>query len=205
MARKFYGKQPGDPMEDLNVNLAIWGMFKKTTLRAAEHLGKDYDTNLHTAKNHLWEFLGQFFCEIKRLISEQSEILGPKTPEIVGLKIIEFEETTWRSTSLLRERAYQFTTGKVYIFSDSVLCAGEMRGDPNAAWKNKITWYSHNNHFKELNRIGGMQTEFEWKIFLGLTKLGIFEEIQKLMKSIQCEPEHFNCRIIFMSMFHDIV
>ena len=127
-----------------------------------------------------------------------------KTPEIVGLRIVEFQETTWKPISLLCERAYQITTAKVY-FSDSVLCLSEMRGDPNSGWKNKITWYWHNKHLKELDRIGGMQTEFEWKIFLGLTTLGIFEEIQKLMKSKQCEPEHFNGRIIFMSMFHDIV
>ena len=44
--RKIYGKQPGDPMEDLNVNLDIWGMFMNATLRAAVHLGKDHDTNL---------------------------------------------------------------------------------------------------------------------------------------------------------------
>ena len=138
MVRKIDGRQPGDPMKDLNANLLIWGMFMKTTLRAAVHLQKNYDTNLHHAKNHLWDSLGQLFGEIKRLIFEQSEILGPRTPEIVGLKTIEFEETTWRSTSLLCERAYQITTAQVYVFSDSVLCMGEMRGDPNAAWMNKI-------------------------------------------------------------------
>ena len=63
---------------------------------------------------------------------------------------------------------------------------------------------SQNNHFKELNRIDGMQTEFEWKIFPGFTTLGILEEIQKLTEGIQCEPEHFNDRIIFMSMKNDI-
>ena len=87
MVWKIYGKQPGDPTEDLNVNLAIWGMFTKTTLQAV-HLRKDYDTNLHHAKNHIWDSLGQLFGEIKRLICELSEILGPKTPEIVGLKNI---------------------------------------------------------------------------------------------------------------------
>ena len=40
-----------------------------------------------------------------------------------------------------------------------------------------------------------------WKIFPGFTTLGILEEIQKLMKSVQGEPEQFNGRIIFMSMF----
>ena len=45
MARKIHGKPLGDRMEDLNVNLAIWRVFKNTTFRAAVHLGKDYDTN----------------------------------------------------------------------------------------------------------------------------------------------------------------
>ena len=46
-------------MEDLNVNVAIWSLFMDTTLRAAVHLGKDYDTNLHNAMNHIWDSLGQ--------------------------------------------------------------------------------------------------------------------------------------------------
>ena len=50
-----------------------------------------------------------------------------------------------------------------------------------------------------------MQTEFEWTIFPRFKTLGILEEVQKIMKSFQCEPEHFNGRIIFMSMFHLIV
>ena len=44
-------------------------------------------------------------------------------------------------------------------------CMGEMRSDPNAACMNKIKGYSQNNQLKELYRIDGMQTEFEWKIF----------------------------------------
>ena len=88
-------------MQDLNVNLAIWGMFMNATLRAAVHLGKDFNTNLP-----------QLFDETKRLISDQSEILGPKKPEILGLKTIDFVETTWRSTSycakeLIRSRMLQ--------------------------------------------------------------------------------------------------
>ena len=62
-----------------------------------------------------------------------------------------------------------------------------------------------NNHFKDVNRIDGMPTEFEWKIFPGITALGLFEKIQKLMTELQCEPEHFKDRIIFMSMYNDIV
>ena len=46
--------------------------------------------------------------------------------------------------------------------------------------------------------------EFEWKIFPGSTAVAILNEIQKVVKRIQCEPEHFNGRIIFMSMLNDI-
>ena len=35
--------------------------------------------------------------------------------------------------------------------------------------------------------------------------VGFLEEIQKLVKDVQCELEHFNDRIIFMSMYNDIV
>ena len=50
-----------------------------------------------------------------------------------------------------------------------------------------------------------METEFEWKIFPQLTTLGLLEKIQNLMKDLQCESEQVNDRIIFMSMYNDIV
>ena len=70
--------------------------------------------------------------------------------------------------------------------------------------KSKIKWYSENNHFKDMNRIDGMPTEFEWKIFPGITTLGLLEKIQSLMRDVQCEPEHFTDRIIFMSL-HKVI
>ena len=64
--------------------------------------------------------------------------------------------------------------------------------------------FGKNNHFKDMNGIDGMPTEFEWKIFPGITTLGLLEKIQNVVEDRQCEPEHFTDRIIFMSMFHDI-
>ena len=48
-------------MEDLNVNLAIWGMFMDSTLQAAVHLGQDYEANLRFVKNNLWDSVGVLF------------------------------------------------------------------------------------------------------------------------------------------------
>ena len=55
-----------------------------------------------------------------------------------------------------------------------------------------------------MNRIDGMPTESEWKIFPGIPTLGLLEKIQSLMRDLQCEPVHFRDRIIFMSMHNDI-
>ena len=86
------------------------------------------------------------------------------------------------------------------------LCAlcRKMGDDLVATWKSKIKGYSENNHFKDMNRIDGMPTEFEWNIFPGIITLGLLEKIQSLMRDLQCDSEHFNDRIIFMSMYNDI-
>ena len=41
IVRKIYERGPDDPMEDLDVNMAIWRIFLNTTLQAAVHLGQD--------------------------------------------------------------------------------------------------------------------------------------------------------------------
>ena len=108
------------------------------------------------------------------------------------------------STSLLFSTAFQIPNAKAYVFSNSVLCVGKMGDDPCIAiGKSKIKWCSE-NHFKDLNQIDRMPTEFEWKIFPGITTMGFLKKIQSLMRDLQCEPEHFKDRIIFMSMYNDI-
>ena len=101
-------------------------------------------------------------------------------------------------------RAYRITNAKANVFSDSVLSVGKMGDDPIATWKSKIKWYEENNHFMDMNRIDGMPTEFEWKKIPKIMTLGLLEKIQSLMRELQCIPEHFTDRIIFMSMCNDI-
>ena len=48
-----YGLEHDDPMDDFDVNVAIWGIFMNATLRAAVHLGQDYEANLRYVKNNL--------------------------------------------------------------------------------------------------------------------------------------------------------
>ena len=173
MVREIYGRQPGDPMKDLDVNLAIWRMFMNTAHRAAVHLGKDYDMSLRFVKNHLWETAGQLFRETEQLVNGQTET--------TCISLINFQKLRWMSPSLLHNRKYQHSTVKVYVFSDSVHCREKMGNDPVESWKKQVQWYSDNENFKDLNRIDGQPMEFEWKIFPGSTTMAILNEIQQLM------------------------
>ena len=47
--------------------------------------------------------------------------------------------------------------------------------------------------------------EFEWNIFPGFTSLQHVQEVQKFMSKMRRTSEQFQGRIIFMSMFNDII
>ena len=184
-------------MEDLDVNAAIWGMFMNTTLQAAVHLGQDYDQNLRFVKNHFWSSWNKLFKETEKMIKDQKEI--------TGVSMIDYGDYTWSATSLLCDRIHQISNAKTYVFADSVLCLGGIKENPNEVWKEEIKWYFESNHLKDFNRIDGESMEFEWKIFPGFTTFDLLTQIQEFMKEQKCDPEKFKGRIIFKSMFNDII
>ena len=153
--------------------------------------------SLRFTKNQQLNSVKQLFQVTENLIRDQTENSG--------LTTIDYEQPTWSSTTLPCDKAIEITNAKTYVFSDSVLCLGSISDQPIEAWTNKIKWYLETRYLRNLNRIDGEPMEFEWKIFQGFTTLGVLEEIQKMMTELQCEHEQFKGRIIFMSMFHDIV
>ena len=68
IVREIYGREHDDPMDDLDVNTAIRDIFLNTTLRAAVHLGQDYEANLRSVKNNLGNSVGLLFHETGKLI-----------------------------------------------------------------------------------------------------------------------------------------
>ena len=76
IVRKIYGRPSDNPMEDLDVNVAIWGLFMNATLEAAVHLGNDHDVNLRKVKSSFWRSTGQLFRETEKLFSGQTETTG---------------------------------------------------------------------------------------------------------------------------------
>ena len=193
IVRKIYERGPDDPMDDLDVNMAIWCSFLNATLQAAGHLGQDHEANLRFVKNHLRNSVGQLFNETGKLISERTEITCVNT--------MNFTELAWMSTSLLCSNAFLYHQRQSLrlLFS-----AGKWDMILLRLGRAKFNGFRKNNHFEDTNRIDGMPTEFEWKIFPGITTLGLFEKSQSLMRDPQCEIEHFNDRTIFMSMYNDI-
>ena len=189
VVRNIYGHEHDDPMDDLDVNMALWGIFM---------IEQQFilDKTMRRIRIIVCNSVGQLFSETEKMIREQKEIAGVSTTG--------FKDATWMSTSLLCSKAYQITNAKTCVFSDSVLCVGKMGDDPLATWKSKIKCYSENNHFKDMNRIDGMPTEFEWKIFPGIMTLGLLEKIQTPVRVLQRELEHFTDRIIFISIYNDI-
>ena len=170
MFRKIYGRQPGDPVEDLNVNMAIWRIFMNTTLRAAAHLGKDHDKNLRFVWELFWHKPDQFprfEVGIDKVIAQSSlSMFHCQSPRLLWL------------CALLGENGRQ------------------------SCW---ILAKANYDYFSELNRIDGQLLELEWKIFPGFNTMAILNESQQMMGKLQCEPENFTGRIIFMSMFNHLV
>ena len=61
--------------------------------------------------------------------------------------------------------------------------------------KQSLQGYESNRWYADRGRV---------EIFPRIMTLGLLEKIQSLMRDLQCKPEDFTDRIIFMSMYNDI-
>ena len=137
----------------------------------------------------------------EKLVSEQSD-------EIYGVKTINWENFSWKYLSLIgAEQVISLQRTKVYVFSDSVLCLGNTHENTqsNTAWEERLTWFKSSPEYRALDTIDGEPMEFEWKIFPGFTTLQLCTKVQELLSRSSVTPEKFTGRIIFMSMFNDIL
>ena len=127
------------------------------TQRHAVHFGNDYLENLQSTKNQPERTVKQLFDVTRKLAKEQKEIQR--------FSMINWQEHSWKRTTLLTDRAVRLSTTKACVFSDSVLCMGRISENPVSAWKEKIDWFTNSCQCRELDRIDGKPMEFEWKKF----------------------------------------
>ena len=136
----------------------------------------------------------------EKLTVEQSD-------EILGVSQISSEDSPWKQFSLVNdEEVIILSHAKVYVFSDSVLCLGKMNQNPtsNTVWEQQLDWFKDSSQYRTLDTIDGEPMEFEWNIFPGFTTMQLVQEVQKFTNKMS-DPDQFQGRIIFMSMFNDII
>ena len=129
----------------------------------------------------------QMFDISEKLVSEQSE-------EIYGVKTINWEDSSWKYLSLIGdEHVISLQRTKVYVFSDSVLCLGNMNENPraNTAWEERLAWFRSSPEYRNLDRIDGEPIEFEWNIFPGFTTLQLSHKVRELLLRLGETPENF--------------
>ena len=104
------------------------------------------------------------------------------------------------------ERIINLHRTKVYVFSDSVLCLGNIHQnlESNTAWKERIGWIVTDKGYRDFDGISLEPTKFEWNIFPGLDTLQLCGKVTDLQSRLGETPETFTGRILFMSMFNDI-
>ena len=87
-----------------------------STLEASIIVGKNYSDNLHSIKNTISE----------QLILEQSD-------EIFGVSQISWESSPWKQLCLVNDvEVISLSHATVDVFSDSVLCLGNVNQNPTS-------------------------------------------------------------------------
>ena len=177
-------------------NILIWRMFMSASMKAAIHMGPDCIKILEVCQNTNFEELQNLFDITQKLVHKQREILN--------VRMIECASPSWTRSSLAQDQAIMWSKAKVRVYSDSVLWLGKMTDptDANRRWEGQVEEFQPTDSYKELFGIDGEPIELEWNIFPGLSSLEILRKIQKDLQEQNIEPEKFEDRIIFLSMFN---
>ena len=169
------------------------------TMNAATFMGKIFQDNQNSIVNTTDLTLKKMFDISAKLVGEQDEISN--------VDKIHWEKHSLKHLSLIGyETVINLQRAKVYVFSDSVLCLGNIHQNPesNEAWKDRIEWTTTSESYRDYDGIDGEPTEFEWNIFQGFTTLQLCGKVTDLLSRFGETPETFTGRILFMSMFNDI-
>ena len=200
--RKILDQISKDAMQDIDNRSIIWWMFMSSTLKASVFRGKNYSENLHSIKNTGNNLtLKQMFDISEKLIVGQSD-------EIFGVTPINWENSSWKQLSLVSdEEVISLSYAKVYVFSDSVLCFGKMNQNPtsNSAWEEKLSWFKSSSQYRTLDTIDAEPMEFVWNISQDSPHCSSTTKSKSSCLKLAIKPEQFQGRIIFMSMFNDII
>ena len=146
------------------------------TMESAVFMGENFQDNQNSIVNTADLTLKQMFDISAKLVTEQEEISG--------LEAIGWENHSWKYMSLIGdERSINLQRTKVYVFSDSVLCLGNILENPesNEAWEQRFGWIKSSQNYRNFDGIDGEPTKFEWNIFPGLDTLQLCDKVKSLL------------------------
>ena len=196
IVRQRYGLSPRDEMKGLDVNAAIWRILCLTLFKLQNILAQTF--------RRIWDL-----PRINPRNHSNSCFKWLRSWSLTKLKSLELQRSI--GGSLCGERRLCWLTElfslklqKTYVLSDSVLCLGGISDEPVGSWESRTTRFLETRYLKDVDRIEWEPMEFEAKNFEGFTTLGSPHEIQKTMTKSKCEPEQFQGRIIFISIYNDI-
>ena len=199
--RKMLGRSPEDSVQYIDKRSMIWRMFMSSTSQAPVFMEKNYSVNLLSIKKYRGNLT------LKQMVDISEKLMVGRSDEIFEVSQISWESSPWKQLSLVNdEEVISLSHAKVHVFFDSVLCLGKMNENPtpNTVWERQLDWFKDSSQCRTLDTIDGEPMEFEWNIFPGFSTLELVREVQKFMSKMG-EPEQFQGRIIFMSMFNDII
>ena len=123
---------------------------------------------------------------LKKMFDMSAKLVGEQD-KISNLDTIRWEQHSWKYLSFIGdERIINLQRAKVYVFSDSVSCLGEIHQHPeaNEAWKRRIEWIIISQSYRDYDGISGEPTEFGWNIFPGFTTLQLHGKVTDLLSRL---------------------
>ena len=102
-------------------------------MKAAIHLGPNYLANLEVYRNTNFEEAESLFNITQKSIMEHSE-------DILNVKPLENSSPSWTRPVLSHDQAIKWAKAKVRVYSDSVLCVGQMNesNEAIAKWEGQV-------------------------------------------------------------------
>ena len=162
-------------------------------------MGLNYsDTILHSIKN-----TGEDLT-LKKMFEISEQLILEHSDEIFGVTPINWEDSSWKQLS--HEEVISLSHSKVYELPDSVLCLGKNEREPNIKYCLGTTvgmvrrFITIQNTGHNRRRNDGIRVE----CFPRILHIQACPRSPKVQEHVG-EPEQFQRRIIFMSIFNDIM
>ena len=143
---------------------------------------------------------------MKQMFDISEKLIVGQSDEIFGVTPINWEDSSWKQLNFVSdEEAISLSHAKVYVHRFCVI-SWEGESEPNIKYCLGTTvelvqrFITIQNFGHDRRRTDGIRVEW----FPGFTTLQLVQEVQKFMNKMS-DPEPFQGRIIFMSMFNDII